>query len=142
MSSTWIQLDPCPPHTNTLGFASLCAREVARFLVPWTRLSRIAFLLASVQRPTTLSPARWITASNPETTLGSRGTLGSQEIWSGLWARVRTSRITLVVVGSNDATRALPIGPEAPLIRIRFTGDSNSLCCDSLVRGIDCWVDP
>src|SRR5271157_385754 len=97
------------------------ARADARFRVPWTRLSRMAFFLASVQRPTTLSPARWITASKPETASGGRGARGFHDIWSAFFDGPRTRRTMRDARDSSDGSRAAPIGPETPVTRKRST---------------------
>src|SRR5437660_11457612 len=83
-----------------------------------TRLSRITCFLATVQRPTMLSPARWMTASEPDTDSGETGRAGSQWIWPSLVAEPRTRRTTLYPSVSREGTRAAPIGPETPLTRI------------------------
>src|SRR6202044_1894408 len=106
------------PQTNTFGRSSACARADAKLNVPTMRLSRIFAFLVSVHRPMMLSPARWMTASKPETVSGARGTAGSHEIWSSAFDGPRTSRTMEHPFVSRDGSRAAPIGPETPLTRI------------------------
>src|ERR1035438_2457842 len=106
------------PQTNTFGLSSACARADAKLNVPTMRVSRIFACLASVHRPMMLSPARWITASKPETVRGARGTAGSHEILSSALDGPRTSRTMEHPFVRRDGSRAAPIGPEIPLTRI------------------------
>src|SRR5580700_9653468 len=70
-----------------------------------------------------LSPARWMTASKPETVAGAIGFAGSQETCSSVVAapRVpsRTMRTTSYPRVLSEGRSAAPIGPETPLTRIR-----------------------
>src|SRR5712671_5526352 len=114
---------------NISGFSFAAASAWARFLVPATRLLRIFAFFAGVQRPTMLSPARCMTASKPETASGEIGCAGSQRIRSSplveLWleeARApvpRVNRATCAPLDFNDGNSADPIGPDAPLTRMR-----------------------
>src|SRR5882762_4742413 len=78
----------------------------------------MAFFLAAVQRPKTLSPARWMTASNPSRASGSRRAPGCHSIsgapGSAGW---RTRRMTRSPRATNAGISALPTSPEAPLMR-------------------------
>src|SRR6266850_664088 len=78
----------------------------------------MAFFFAAVQRPKTLSPARWMTASNPSRASGSRRAPGCHSI-SGApdSAGRRTRRMTRSPRATNAGISALPTSPEAPLMR-------------------------
>src|SRR5579872_4926304 len=94
----------------------------AKLCVPDTRLSRIFAFLVAVHRPKMLSPARWTTASNPETVAGANGTAGFQAICplslTVPLAVPRTSRTTEHPLARREGRSAAPIGPETPLTRI------------------------
>src|SRR5579864_2803832 len=105
---------------NAAGFFCAAASTCDRFRVLTTRLSRMRRFLADVQRPATLSPDRWMTASKPETEFGGTACMGSHcRSWSarGAW---RTSRVTSHPCDSRNDTMPEPIRPEAPLIRTRI----------------------
>ncbi len=104
---------------STRGRSAALATASARCPVPWDRLSRMRRFLASVQRPTMVSPDRWMTASKPETVSGGTGRAGSQITWSLPAAEFRTSRVTANPLALRKGSRADPIGPEAPLTRMR-----------------------
>src|SRR6185503_5439170 len=63
-----------------------------------------------------------MTASKPETESGDRGRAGSQTIWSGPAAVFRTRQVTAAPPAFKAGTSAAPIGPEAPLTRMRDGG--------------------
>src|ERR1022692_3752785 len=74
--------------------------------------------LASVQRPTMDSPARWMTASKPDADSGARARAGSHVIWPLPDAAPRIRHTTSYPLAFNDGSKALPIRPEHPLTRI------------------------
>ena len=74
---------------------------------------------ASVQRPKMVSPARWTTASKPETDSGDSGCAGSQAICPFFGCPPRTNRVTSNPRALSSGRRAAPIGPETPLTRMR-----------------------
>src|SRR5579864_4563917 len=88
-------------------------------MVPTTRLSRILSFFSTVQRPTMLSPARWTTASKPETKSGRIGVIGFHAIWPSPTVWPRTSLTTSYPRVFKEGTSAVPTGPETPLTRIR-----------------------
>src|SRR5712691_9597399 len=73
---------------------------------------------ASVQRPTTVSPARWMTASKPETDFGGKGWAGSHATCSSPDGVPRTRRMTLYPRAVSEGSKAAPMGPETPLTRM------------------------
>src|SRR3954470_10425010 len=104
-----------------LNFA--CARARARFVVAGMRLSRMRAFLPAVQRPTMLSPARWMTASKPETKSGKIGRAGSQRTRSSSPApRTVPARASLAIRAPapfSAGINADPMRPEEPLTRMR-----------------------
>src|SRR5579872_2934794 len=108
---------------NTLGLSFACAMACARFRVLTIRLSRIFSFFDAVQRPTMLSPARWMTASNPEMDSGAMGFAGSHGIvFVVVFAAdlLRESRVISAPLDSSDGMSAPPMKPDAPLMRMRF----------------------
>src|SRR5215470_5533457 len=98
-------------QTKTLGLELVCASASATLRVPRTRLSRIDFFFASVQRPTMLSPAKWITASKPDTSEGARGAFGFHETCAAVVVAPRTRRTTSNCWAAREGSNAAPIGP-------------------------------
>src|SRR5947199_9764260 len=109
------------PETKTCGGLEDLAKASVKCRVPITRLSRMPAFLSGVQRPTMLSPARWITASKPETVSGESGCEGSQLICSPPVALPRTRRTTEAPDRFNAGTSADPMGPETPVTSTRET---------------------
>src|SRR5215469_5374020 len=108
---------------NTGGRDLAWASARARFAVPGMRLSRSRAFLRAVQRPTMLSPARWITASKPETAAGAMGCAGSQRMRSSslvpATVETRARRAIRAPVPFREIIRADPIRPDEPLTRMR-----------------------
>src|ERR1700722_175626 len=79
---------------------------------------------SSVHRPTMLSPAKWITASNPETASGEIGCEGFHMMRSSLGASacavpLRANRTTCAPAIFRDGTSTEPTRPDAPLTNTR-----------------------
>src|SRR5215467_619535 len=110
-------------QTKTCGLCFESARACARKVVLLTLLSRISRFFASVQRPRMVSPARWITASKPETDSGEIGCVGFHGICCSsedeYFLALRTSREMRAPLDFNVGSSAVPIGPDIPLTRIR-----------------------
>src|SRR6266849_4515213 len=106
---------------KTFGGLSDLASAFDRFVVLRTRLLRMRTFLTAVQRPATLSPVRWMTASKPETSSGGMACMGSHG--SAVASRVsrRTRRVTRYPRDSREGTKAEPMSPDAPLIRAQGT---------------------
>src|SRR5216684_6642206 len=104
---------------NVFGGVAAVASAFDRFCVLATRLSRMRFFFASVQRPATLSPERWMIVSKPETRSGGTVCIGSHRTSFAPPVSRRTRRVTLHPCDSSEETRADPISPEAPLMRMR-----------------------
>src|ERR1700733_10727566 len=102
---------------SNLGGCGALARAAAKARVPCTRLSRMRRFLASVQRPTMDSPARWMITSKPETDSGARGLAGSHPT-RPLADAPRTRRTTSYPFDCKAGTRAAPMRPDDPLTRI------------------------
>src|ERR1700731_4434651 len=78
-----------------------------------------------------------MTASKPETESGDSGRDGSHTIWSLPVAEFRTKRVTAAPWAFSAPRRAAPIGPEAPLTRMRI-GLMAAACASTLAD----WVEP
>ena len=105
------------------GLSFVCARARARLVVAGIRLSRIRAFLLSVQRPTILSPARWITASKPDTASGDGGCSGFQGIRSSLLVPRAVEGLARRAIRAPAPVRerisADPTRPDEPLTRMR-----------------------
>src|SRR5580704_2460362 len=100
---------------SNLGGCGALARAAAKARVPCTRLSRTRRFLASVQRPTMDSPARWTTVSKPDTDSGAGGRAGSHAIRPPPGAAARTRQVTSYPLACKAGSKAVPIRPEEPL---------------------------
>jgi len=111
---------------NAAGGLLAEARAWARFRVLAIRLLRMRAFLLSLQRPATLSPERWTTASNPEASSRERWRSGSHRISCSLAGGRRTSLTTSIPCNWRWGARVLPMSPEAPLIRTRCMPDDST----------------
>ncbi len=105
------------PQSSTGGGCGAAAMASVIAVVLMILLSRSTCLRAGVQRPpATGAPDRWIMASAPLSTAGSRPPariIGSQRTSPGAPGARRTRRVTLTPSSSRLAARALPMSPDA-----------------------------
>src|ERR1700680_11134 len=78
-----------------------------------------------------------MTSSKPETESGDSGRDGSHTIWSPPVAEFRTKRVTAAPWAFSARRRAAPIGPEAPLTRMRI-----GLMAAAYASTLADWVEP
>ncbi len=100
------------------GGVAMPASASASSVVPFTRLSRIARLWASVQRCATDAPARCTTASAPSRAAESIRRASGFQAKSPAARGARVIRRTAWPPARSAATRAEPIRPVAPVIAI------------------------